>query len=749
LDPASFNPKHAKCVWFHLKKVRIFVIGHYKNWGMRNFTFLMSLALLIFGITVQASEKINRLKLVTRHNIEVSEIDRMNPLTVGNGEFAYTADITGLQTFPEYYEEGIPLGTQSQWGWHSFPNPEKYSSKEVIKRCKIGNDFIPYLYKYSLNDSDREFNAGEWLLSNPHRIHLGLIGLEIMKSNSEPITMRDVTKPKQKLNLWTGALTSYFEIEGVPVEVVTLCHQKSDMLSFQIRSDLIKRGKLKVKIDFPYASGDKFSPGYDFTISEKNRTSIFQKTQQRTIFKRQLDTTVYYTQFEWRGFAQMEKAGDQTYYIVPAINNSELEISCLFTSGKVTTTLPSFSETVQNNIKTWREFWESGASVDFSSCSDKRADELERRVVLSQYLTKIECSGTLPAQETGLTCNSWYGKFNLELHWWQVVHFIQWGRADLIIKQLDYYFAIFDKAKATAIFQGYKGARWPQLTWMKGDESPGTVGPFQIWQQPHVIYFTQLLYRYYKNDQEIIKKYLPLVEATADFMASYVRWIETQDRYVLGPGLVPAQEFFDPESTINPVFELEYWYWGLQTAQKLRVASGLGANEKWQHVIDHLSTLQVKDNRYLFTENTTDSYMDPLNMTEHPIVLGIVGFLPINERIDKATMMNTLDAVIEKWNWKTATGWDFSLSAMCATAIDEPEKAVGLLMMDTYKNRYLPNGHNYQDKMLPVYLPGNGALLSAVAFMCTYRNEKGSDGFPANGKWKVKYENFFPLHPSN
>jgi hypothetical protein len=714
---------------------------------MRKITILVSFTLILFGISLKASDKINRFKLVTRHNIELSEIDRLNPLTVGNGEFAYTADITGLQTFPEYYEEGIPLGTQSQWGWHSFPNPENYSSKDAIKKYKVGSDTIPYIYKYSLNEVERKYNAGEWLLANPQHFHLGLIGLEILKSNSEPITMRDIAKPRQKLNLWTGELTSYFEIEGVPVEVVTLCHQQLDLVSFLIKTDLIKSGRLKVKIDFPYASGEEFSTGYDLSSSDKHTTSVYQNLPPRAIFKRLIDSTFYYSQFEWRGFAKMEKAGNQTYYIVPAVNNSELQLSCLFTVGKVVMALPLFPETQKNNAESWKKFWESGAAVDFSDCSDKRADELERRVILSQYLTKVQCTGSMPPQETGLTCNSWYGKINLDKEWWNAAHFIQWRRAEQIEKQLNYYFRIFEKAKEAARVQGYDGARWPKLTGNNGDESPGTVGPFQIWQQPHIIYLVDLLYRYYNNSSEIIKKYQPLIEATADFMASYARLESAQNRYVLGPVLVPAQECFEPETTINPAFELAYWQWGLQTAQKLRIEIGLGVNEKWQNVIVHLSPLALKDNRYLFTENTTDSYTNLLNMTDHPMILGLSGFLPASEIVDKKIMRDILQTVYEKWNWNTACGWDFPLSAMCATAIDEPEKAVGLLMMNTYKNHYLPNGHNYQDKMLPVYLPGNGALLSAVAFLCTYRNEKGEDGFPANGKWKVKYENFFSLHP--
>jgi hypothetical protein len=37
--------------------------------------------------------------------------------------------------------------------------------------------------------------------------------------------------------------------------------------------------------------------------------------------------------------------------------------------------------------------------------------------------------------------------------------------------------------------------------------------------------------------------------------------------------------------------------------------------------------------------------------------------------------------------------------------------------MDVQKNIYLPNGHNYQDQRLRIFLPGNGGLLTAVAMM--------------------------------
>lgn len=68
-----------------------------------------------------------------RNNPGVTGFDALASLSVGNGNFAVTVDATGLQSFPEIYTEGVPLGTQSQWGWHSFPNPERYAFEETLE----------------------------------------------------------------------------------------------------------------------------------------------------------------------------------------------------------------------------------------------------------------------------------------------------------------------------------------------------------------------------------------------------------------------------------------------------------------------------------------------------------------------------------------------------------------------------------------------------------------------------------------
>jgi hypothetical protein len=62
--------------------------------------------------------------------------------------------------------------------------------------------------------------------------------------------------------------------------------------------------------------------------------------------------------------------------------------------------------------------------------------------------------------------------------------------------------------------------------------------------------------------------------------------------------------------------------------------------------------------------------------------------------------------------------------------------------MDTPKNRYLPNGHNYQRPGLSIYLPGNGGLLWATAMMAAGWDgapNGNAPGFPRRG-WNVRWE---------
>ena len=83
------------------------------------------------GATFQRSRAIDRAALVRRHDPFIRKLDPLAPLSVGNGTFAFTADVTGLQTFPEEYESQMPLCTLAQWGWHTSPRPPGLEGKEL------------------------------------------------------------------------------------------------------------------------------------------------------------------------------------------------------------------------------------------------------------------------------------------------------------------------------------------------------------------------------------------------------------------------------------------------------------------------------------------------------------------------------------------------------------------------------------------------------------------------------------------
>ncbi|HSE21701.1 MAG TPA: hypothetical protein VLB68_08570 [Pyrinomonadaceae bacterium] len=90
--------------------------------------------------TVESSGPIDRLALVRRHNPRLRQVERLAPLSVGNGEFAFTVDVTGLQTLAPEYEDTVPLCTMSQWGWHSTPATFSNNELRLVKFDSHGRE---------------------------------------------------------------------------------------------------------------------------------------------------------------------------------------------------------------------------------------------------------------------------------------------------------------------------------------------------------------------------------------------------------------------------------------------------------------------------------------------------------------------------------------------------------------------------------------------------------------------------------
>jgi hypothetical protein len=696
------------------------------------------LALLLLLPASLAAQPINRQAVVERHKVVVTNTDSLNSLSVGNGKFAFTVDFTGLQTFPLHYEKALPLGTESEWGWHRFPNTNGYKFEQSLREYTLNGRKVSYAVQVK-TPGNKE--SGDYFRANPHRLQLGNLGFVILKKDGQPAGIRDIKNIHQELNPWTGEIQSHFTVEGTAVDVVTVGHQTQDAVAAKVTSELLKAGRLKVALRFPFPTAGWADMAVDYSHNDAHKSAIVEQKAGRALLTHQLDTTKYFASLSWAQPAALAAGRPHEFILTPDRKSAVLELSCQFTPLKGKAAAPTFAATSANSRQQWQAFWRSGGAVDFGGTTDPRAKELERRVVLSQYLTRIHNAGSQPPQETGLLLNSWYGRPHLEMHWWHAAHFALWGRPEILEKSLTWYARPDVQAVARGIAQrqGYAGWRWQKMTDPWGEEGPSSVGAFLLWQQPHTIYFAEEAYRAHPN-AATLKLYQERVAQTAEFIASYPFFEKEKDRYILGKGVIPAQERFKAEDTFNPTFELVYWHWALDIAQKWRERQGQSRNAKWDEVLAKLSKLPEANGVYLAAESAPDSYTNPEYKTDHPSVLAALGVMPATGQVDAATMRRTFDLIWKDWSWNDTWGWDFPMTSMTATRLGLPEKAVDALLMKVQKNTYLPNGHNYQEGRLPLYLPGNGGLLAAVALMCAGYDgcKEANPGIPKN--WKVKWE---------
>ncbi|MFF1827843.1 hypothetical protein [Paenarthrobacter sp. NPDC058040] len=722
---------------------------------------------------------IDREALVGRHNVKQQELDPRSPVSVGNGEFAFTMDLTGLQTFPGSYPVGardeLPpgtlLGTQAQWGWHSIPpeGPYELSASTVLYDSPRGP--VPYVDMVGDIVNDRETDTSQaetWLRANPHRLDLGRIGFRWVEDGLERrLSPADITGTEQTLDLWSGIVTSRFTVAGHPVTVTTACHPDRDELGLRVKSPALGAG-LVVGFDFPYGS-EAWHDAADWSSPEAHSTTLEPPVQDGVagptswVVRRELDDSRYAVVVTGRGI-HVQQTGRHSLRLASE-EPGALDVSIAFVSAGEGDCIPrgnnrlsipapkadqpgelgsgvvrslglkAGSDVAAASAAYWPAFWSSGGAIELHATDDPRAKELERRIILSQYLTAINCSGSLPPQETGLVCNSWRGRFHLEMHWWHAAHFAQWNRPELLLPSLRWYSAVLETSRQTAKQQGFEGVRWPKQVGPDGRESPSPIGTFLIWQQPHPIYLAELVYRA-NPSREVLEEFAEIVFESAAFMASFAH--PTERGFELGPPLVPAQESYGSirGRVSNPTFELAYWQWALGVASEWRTRLGLVPEAAWVNVMEGMVKPHVAEGVYAAID------VEPFTIrTDHPSMLCALGVLPQTDLIDPAIMRTTLADVLADWDWGSTWGWDYPVMAMTAARLEDPEAAVDALLLGAGKNTVLPNGHNRQTDSLPLYLPGNGGLLAAVALMAAgWDNgpDRHAPGFPAD--WNVAWE---------
>ncbi len=252
----------------------------------------------LVSLQVWGDSSIDRRALVKRHNPTLEEAHSFSPFTVGNGGFGFTADVTGLQTFPEFYEEGIPLGTLSDWGWHTIPSKKPYRLEDTFKHYESYGRKVPYA-------SQTRNPAGQWLRANPHRLHLGRIGFRFQHEGQNKGSIQDLKNIKQTLNLWEGILHSTFQIHGYPVQVTTVCHPERDMVAVRIETEQENISHVPVSFAFPYGAENWGPTMAEWNSPEQHRTEVLPRGENQVVLRRVLDDDEYYVRI---GFSESRNA---------------------------------------------------------------------------------------------------------------------------------------------------------------------------------------------------------------------------------------------------------------------------------------------------------------------------------------------------------------------------------------------------------------------------------------------------------
>jgi len=673
------------------------------------------------GTALAVTGTIDRQALVTRHTIEWNDLHGEIPL--GNGAFCFNVDATGLQSFSG--------STMSHWAWHSAPLPPGCTAADLPPTGTVEKGRITGPMRKA---AEREELDG-WLFRNPHPANLGR--LRLVRSSGAALEAKHIGALTRNFNLWTGVHTSRFTVDGQPVTVETCVHPALDMIGVRIDSPLVRDKKLVVALDFPYPSANSEAPW----VGDWDRPQAHASTMElcegsnRAGICRTADASTYHVGVGWsKGstFREWPEAGSSHRFMVSGGTTGPMEIVCGF-SSKAVAAVPTVAETQQAAANHWQSFWSTGGAIDLSQSKDPRWMELERRIVLSQYLMAAQSAGSWPPAENGLMgVDFWSSQFHMEMIWWHLAHYGLWDRWQLAEKALGCYQRFLPVARHLAKQFDYKGAKWGKQVGPEGRTAPWD-GSFVLhWQQPHPIFFAELEYRL-RPTRATLDKWKEIVFATADYMADF----PTRDDkgiHHLNP-VMPACE--EPTS-YDTVFELAYWRFGLDKAQEWRQRLGIPREQRWDDVRTTLAPLPMSNGVYVLSPERTDCQGG-----SHPDAIGVYGMLPavngVDPAIGKATMKHMTK---DSKDWKCmGWGWDFPWMAMAAARNGEPMLAIEALLHPSPQNNYDRRGVCTGGPC--PYLPGNGGVLYAVAMMAAGWDggpTNHAPGFPADGSWVVKWE---------
>lgn len=363
---------------------------------------VFTLALLAANIDSGLAKAIDRHSIVSRYNPSRNASSTTTPMQVGNGNFAFGADVTGLQTFQ-------PFAIMSSWGWKNDTLPPNKTWEDVENYEGVSWDFHGRLVTYEF---DGEPLVQQWLISNPNRVNLGRVGLLFLDSQGhvQNVTESDLSHVNQELDLWTGTMTSNFVYDGEQVTVSTTSAQSTSAVSISLHSPLLQNGRLALYLDFPWNDGtNKFSaPFVGVWNATSNHTTVLHTGSAlgKNVEAEVTHTLGASTFITSVGGDKLTVTRDSPaahrYTVKPRASGTSLSLALTYSSSRPAS-IPAPSTISSESTQVWEGFWTKSGFIDVvSGSSDPRADELQRRIILSRYLMRVNEAGDNPPQEVSL-----------------------------------------------------------------------------------------------------------------------------------------------------------------------------------------------------------------------------------------------------------------------------------------------------------------------------------------------------------
>lgn len=357
---------------------------------------------IIFLITLSFTyASINRQAIVSLYNPVRTSSDPNTPMQVGNGNFAFGADVTGLQTF-------LPFAIMSTWGWKNDSFPPGRTLEDIKDYKGVSWDSHGRLVQYEFGG---EADIQQWLISNPNRVNLGRVGLLFLDDEGREVVVeeKELEAVHQELDLWKGTIKSQFRYRGEQVKVEVRSSQSDSAIAVSVDSPLVLKGGLGLFLDFPWKDGSqKFSAPFVGTWNEtsKHTTTLahgphFGVNVQAQITHTLVNST-FFTSIGSPDRLQVLRVSSDAhrYSVLPSRGQDSPLETVIGYSQNESRGVQHFDDIVSESEEAWNEYWTRSGFVDvLTGSTDPRANELQRRIILSRYLMRVNEASDLSPQE--------------------------------------------------------------------------------------------------------------------------------------------------------------------------------------------------------------------------------------------------------------------------------------------------------------------------------------------------------------